>query len=629
MSYFPEIRIANIMANAVGLAYDATVAAVRDRLPGAFTGGGGVKVGVVDALPAGSATVGKVDQGAPGASAWLADVSDRAGRVLGALAAGSAVIGHVVLDASSAVVGHVLADIGGALDVALSTRAAGTQLPASLVSGRLDVNLGAAPATVPVSAASLPLPAGAGTETTLATRAAASTQTDGTQQSKITDGSRVAAVKAALTAAAAADQALVVSLSPNSPLPTGSRNIGNVGFAHPFIDEAGRLRVSQVTSLGDYKILNSDAQALLMEYNGTGTATTNVNNVSMSVASGQFHIAQSKVYHPYLNGKSQFITITTSGMGAAANVEKSFGYISSDATGTFSTGLDGVRIRKDGSDVYALEVWKSGSLLASIPRSSWTDKLDGTGPSGMTINWANFQVFVIDFLYLGGTAINVAVSSGGDFWPVVTYAHANTTTSTLFDSPNKPIRWEIRSSTGTGSLNVFCAEVATEGFFGEFGQYGNSETTRSAIGGTPLANAGTQYGLIAVRKKTTARDVFTFVETMEGMVGSNDFVQLDLVLNPTFSSGTAFSFAGVSNTPLETAIANTTTPPIYTVGTGVVVCTTLFSQNMNNAKPVRNVLARLGCTLNNTMDTMVLLATPAFSSANVKAVGVLDVKWYT
>lgn len=41
------------------------------------------------------------------------------------------------------------------------------RLPAALVSGRLDVNIGASPATVPVSAASLPLPTGAATETTL------------------------------------------------------------------------------------------------------------------------------------------------------------------------------------------------------------------------------------------------------------------------------------------------------------------------------------------------------------------------------------------------------------------------------------------------------------------------------
>lgn len=43
-----------------GAATDAMVQAVRDRLPAAFTGGGGVKVGLVDALPAGANVIGQV-----------------------------------------------------------------------------------------------------------------------------------------------------------------------------------------------------------------------------------------------------------------------------------------------------------------------------------------------------------------------------------------------------------------------------------------------------------------------------------------------------------------------------------------------------------------------------------------
>lgn len=59
-----------IPAVETGLAKTVDVQAVRDRLPTAFTPGGGLKVGVLDALPAGSATIGKVDQGAAGVAAW-------------------------------------------------------------------------------------------------------------------------------------------------------------------------------------------------------------------------------------------------------------------------------------------------------------------------------------------------------------------------------------------------------------------------------------------------------------------------------------------------------------------------------------------------------------------------------
>lgn len=45
---------------------------------------------------------------------------------------------------------------------------------------------------------------------------------------KVTDGTNSAAVKAASTAALAADPSLVVALSPNSPVPTGTNTIGSV-----------------------------------------------------------------------------------------------------------------------------------------------------------------------------------------------------------------------------------------------------------------------------------------------------------------------------------------------------------------------------------------------------------------
>ena len=50
--------------------------------------------------------------------------------------------------------------------------------------------------TQPISAASLPLPTGAATEATLATRAAAATQTDGSQKTQINDGANVLDVNA-------------------------------------------------------------------------------------------------------------------------------------------------------------------------------------------------------------------------------------------------------------------------------------------------------------------------------------------------------------------------------------------------------------------------------------------------
>ncbi len=64
--------------------------------------------------------------------------------------------------------------------------------------------------TVPVSAASLPLPTGAATS--------GNQTTIGNQTTKINDGTNTAAVKAASTAATAADPSLVVAISQNTPI---------------------------------------------------------------------------------------------------------------------------------------------------------------------------------------------------------------------------------------------------------------------------------------------------------------------------------------------------------------------------------------------------------------------------
>jgi len=65
--------------------------------------------------------------------------------------------------------------------------------------------------TQPISAGTLPLPTLAATSTN---------QTNGTQQTQITDGTHLGTIKAASTAAVATDTALVVAISPNNSIST-------------------------------------------------------------------------------------------------------------------------------------------------------------------------------------------------------------------------------------------------------------------------------------------------------------------------------------------------------------------------------------------------------------------------
>lgn len=102
----------------------------------------------------------------------------------------------------------------------------------SLSSGTDSVAVSNFPASTSVTQGTSPwvisgtVTANAGTDLNTSALALAVTQTDRTQKTQLTDGVRDGSIKAASTAALAADTSLVVALSPNSPLPSGSNIIG-------------------------------------------------------------------------------------------------------------------------------------------------------------------------------------------------------------------------------------------------------------------------------------------------------------------------------------------------------------------------------------------------------------------
>jgi hypothetical protein len=92
---------------------------------------------------------------------------------------------------------------------------------------------------------------------------------------KVSDGTNTAAVKAASTAAAAADPALAVSLSPNSPvpLPTLTKGTqGSTGVSTQDLKDAGRTTIALTIEVA--AAATSEALATVTESrNGAATAT--------------------------------------------------------------------------------------------------------------------------------------------------------------------------------------------------------------------------------------------------------------------------------------------------------------------------------------------------------------------
>lgn len=378
-------------------------------------------------------------------------------------------------------------------------------------------------------------------------------------------------------------------------------------------DASMRLRVSQMNILGQYKFLN-DKLPLLFSEAGTGSVTFSDSQVTQSVTAGQYSIRQTKKFHPYFNGQSQLIEMTMSSFGNQANVVKRLGYFSSNAVAPYNANYDGIYLENDGVNV-SLKIDRNGANISSQPQSSWLDPLDGTGLSGMNINWNNFNVFAFDFLYLGGTALRLFVMYQGRFWLVAVYYHAGTLSNTMIKTPNQPLRSEIRSTTGVGSLTVYCMSVASEG---GLNQLGISRAINNGNSGVSFNTIGVNYLCKAIRKKVGYRDIQ--IENIIGSVlfNSTDIVRWSLILNPTVAG--ALVYSDVANSSVQEATGSSAN----TVTGGTVIYESFGSVNsISESSVILNQLS-LGCDLNNNMDVIALVVTPL--SANISVYGIINYK---
>lgn len=87
--------------------------------------------------------------------------------------------------------------------------------------------------------------------------------------------------------------------------------------------------------------------------------------------------------------------------------------------------------------------------------------MDGMGISRVTIDWTKCLIFYINFAWLGVGQVIFGIIHGGIYHPI--HKFWNTTiTTTFIGIPNLPIRYEIISTSGTGSMLSICASVASE-----------------------------------------------------------------------------------------------------------------------------------------------------------------------
>lgn len=381
------------------------------------------------------------------------------------------------------------------------------------------------------------------------------------------------------------------------------------------MDAGGIIRTGSQTTLFDGKELNiQNTQA--WQTVGTGTETFQTNKTLMTVGVGEYVIRQTKRFFPYFSGKSQRVETTFDGFAPDANVIKRVGYFSSSATAPYDATYDGFYLESDGTTI-RLKMDRAGTNVLDVAITSWSG-YSQLGDYQTLATWDNFTVIEFKFLWLGGAVLIMSIVTDDGFIEAHRFSYAGTSQDVFMQSPNQPVRYEIRSSTGTGTFREICSQVATEGSIGEDG-FGISLNNPTAI----TANSvGTHYVLMSVRKSATYRDVPIHLIDMQGIVTSvtADSGILMLVVNPTLSA--PLSYSSVSRFEVAYGTGQT-----VTAGTGRVIANSgASSQGANPAVLDNNYLAYLSGNIDNTFDEYVLVYMPV--TTNQSIYGVLNLKEY-
>jgi hypothetical protein len=306
---------------------------------------------------------------------------------------------------------------------------------------------------------------------------------------------------------------------------------GNLNvFDNKQFDLFGNIKVSSSFTLLDIEHIYNKNTLLMDEYVSGGTSVYQTNNASvlMSVsANNNIVIRQSRLYTAYQPGKSLCIRMTgvLNANTNANNTTSRIGYFD-ESNGLFfqySGGVYSIVQRKKNADNTVTDT--------AINRNNWNDKLDGTGESGITVDFTKNIIYYIEFAFLGVGIVKMGVVFSGTLYIAYTFTHT-TLTYPYIATPNLPMRWEISSSGGSGQLICTCGSVQSEGGYNIIGNpFGAGITTSPLI--IDSANTSNNY-IMSIRLTSLARRTVKLVSlSLICTSGSSAIYNLYKVRSPT------------------------------------------------------------------------------------------------
>ena len=283
-------------------------------------------------------------------------------------------------------------------------------------------------------------------------------------------------------------------------------------------DSFERLRVSQpvVVFEDSFSALLPNAKTTIWEAVATASGTANLTanlygtELNTLLTNGSGYWIQSYNHVRYAPGISTLFRITFNFNQFITSVRQRVGMFTDQGAYPSNAG-DGFYLEADGSTVSVVRRYMTTGAAGAeerINQANWNmDKLDGTGASGVTLDWTKAQHFVVEYQWLGVGTIRYGFETGQN---QVVWCHQMVSVNALSQSWSRtgtlPVRAEIYSTgdlATAGKLTLVNCVVIHEGDVGDLRGWkcfgGNSGATPK-VGGLV---ASTWYPVMGIRAVAT------------------------------------------------------------------------------------------------------------------------------
>jgi len=342
---------------------------------------------------------------------------------------------------------------------------------------------------------------------------------------------------------------IVVTTTSGQPIEvtTGSSGVLSVQGGGTGSDAFGRLRISAPLTLFDSSHRYRD-NSLWTTSSGTGGTTSFDSNAGLvslntTTTSGSEIIRETTKVFSYQPGKS-LLTMSTFVMNSAkAGLRQRVGYFGAN---------NGIYLEQSGtsSPSFVERSYVTGALTETrVAQSSWNiDPLNGTGPSGLTLDLTKAQILWMDVEWLGLGTVRIGFVINGKLIHCHSFHHSNLIASTYITTASLPLRYEITNTATTASsstLKQVCSTVISEGGYELRGQQKSIGTTITSP--YSLATAGTFYPVISIRLKSTALDAIVILTALSIMAAGGTANYCWRVLASATTSGGSWVSAGTDS----------------------------------------------------------------------------------